>query len=214
MTAVTQSLAEVALAFGLKPEEFELIVQRLNREPNELELGVFSVMWSEHCSYKSSRRHLAKFPTSGRASHPGARRERRRRRYRRRTGGGVQDGIPQSSIVHRALSGRGDGRRRHHARRFHDGGPPHRSAECLAVRRSREPQDPPPGRRRGRRDRRLRQLRRRADSRRRDQFSPRLRRQHPGQRHVRRPGRRRQDFLLRRAGRWPAGGVFRVEDRA
>jgi phosphoribosylformylglycinamidine synthase len=57
--------ADVALASGLSAEEYALIVRRLNREPNALELGVFSVMWSEHCSYKSSRRHLAKFPTTG-----------------------------------------------------------------------------------------------------------------------------------------------------
>ena len=61
----TRSLAETAESFGLKAAEYALIVQRLNREPNLVELGVFSVMWSEHCSYKSSRRHLAKFPTSG-----------------------------------------------------------------------------------------------------------------------------------------------------
>jgi phosphoribosylformylglycinamidine synthase len=61
----SQSLAEMAVEFGLKPEEYELIVRRLNREPNYVELGVFSVMWSEHCSYKSSRAHLAKFPTKG-----------------------------------------------------------------------------------------------------------------------------------------------------
>ncbi len=42
-----------------------MILTRLNREPNLVELGVFSVMWSEHCSYKSSRRHLRKFPTTG-----------------------------------------------------------------------------------------------------------------------------------------------------
>jgi phosphoribosylformylglycinamidine synthase len=59
------SMAELAREYGLKAEEYELIVRRLNREPNALELGVFSVMWSEHCSYKSSRRHLAKFPTKG-----------------------------------------------------------------------------------------------------------------------------------------------------
>ena len=59
------SLLETALVFGLKASEYDLIVRRLNRHPNYLELGVFSVMWSEHCSYKSSRRHLAKFPTSG-----------------------------------------------------------------------------------------------------------------------------------------------------
>ncbi|HWE98985.1 MAG TPA: phosphoribosylformylglycinamidine synthase subunit PurL [Caulobacteraceae bacterium] len=56
---------DAALASGLSADEYALVVQRLNREPTAVELGVFSVMWSEHCSYKSSRRHLAKFPTSG-----------------------------------------------------------------------------------------------------------------------------------------------------
>src|SRR5260221_3627968 len=60
-----KSLSDTAAEFGLSPDEFALIVQRLNREPNVVELGVFSVMWSEHCSYKSSRRHLSKFPTTG-----------------------------------------------------------------------------------------------------------------------------------------------------
>src|SRR5277367_4078256 len=65
MTAAAKSMAELALEYGLKPDEYAVILQRLNREPNAVELGVFSVMWSEHCSYKSSRRHLAKFPTTG-----------------------------------------------------------------------------------------------------------------------------------------------------
>ena len=56
------SMAETAVEFGLKPEEYDLIVQRLNREPNDVELGVFSVMWSEHCSYKSVAPHLAQVP--------------------------------------------------------------------------------------------------------------------------------------------------------
>ena len=60
-----KSMADTAVEYGLKPEEYELIVRRLNREPNPVELGVFSVMWSEHCSYKSSRKHLGKFPTTG-----------------------------------------------------------------------------------------------------------------------------------------------------
>src|SRR5471030_1232555 len=63
--ADSKSIAETAVEFGLKPEEYQVIVQRLNREPNYLELGVFSVMWSEHCSYKSSKAHLSKFPTTG-----------------------------------------------------------------------------------------------------------------------------------------------------
>lgn len=44
-------------------EEYERIVELLGREPNLVELGIFSAMWSEHCSYKSSRPHLKKFPT-------------------------------------------------------------------------------------------------------------------------------------------------------
>ena len=65
MTPPDKTSAELAVEFGLKPDEYGLIVQRLNREPNLVELGVFSVMWSEHCSYKSSRRHLRKFPVTG-----------------------------------------------------------------------------------------------------------------------------------------------------
>ncbi len=63
--APAKTMAETAAEFGLKADEYDLIVKRLNREPNLVELGVFSVMWSEHCSYKSSRKHLSKFPTKG-----------------------------------------------------------------------------------------------------------------------------------------------------
>ena len=45
---------------GLKPEEFKKIKKLLKREPNLLELGIFSDMWNEHCSYKSSKLHLKK----------------------------------------------------------------------------------------------------------------------------------------------------------
>jgi phosphoribosylformylglycinamidine synthase subunit PurL len=50
---------------GIKPDEYDRILQLLGREPNLLELGLFSVMWSEHCSYKSSRVHLKTLPTTG-----------------------------------------------------------------------------------------------------------------------------------------------------
>jgi len=63
--APEKTTAQLALEYGLKPEEYALILERLGREPNAVELGVFSVMWSEHCSYKSSRRHLRKFPVTG-----------------------------------------------------------------------------------------------------------------------------------------------------
>ncbi len=51
---------------GLKPEEYINIKKLLKREPNLLELGIFSAMWNEHCSYKSSRKHLKNLPTKGR----------------------------------------------------------------------------------------------------------------------------------------------------
>ncbi len=50
---------------GLTDSEYELIVERLGREPNEVELAMFSLMWSEHCSYKHSRRLLSRLPTEG-----------------------------------------------------------------------------------------------------------------------------------------------------
>ncbi len=56
---------ELVKQHGLTPEEFERIKKILGREPNFTELGIFSVMWSEHCSYKNSRKELKKFPTSG-----------------------------------------------------------------------------------------------------------------------------------------------------
>jgi len=53
----------IALEHGLTEEEYENIINILGRKPNLTEIGIFSVMWSEHCSYKSSRIHLKKFPT-------------------------------------------------------------------------------------------------------------------------------------------------------
>jgi phosphoribosylformylglycinamidine synthase subunit PurL len=50
---------------GLKPDEYEEIVRRLGRHPNRAELGMFGVMWSEHCCYKNSRPLLSQFPTEG-----------------------------------------------------------------------------------------------------------------------------------------------------
>ena len=60
MTSITP---EIVAEHGLKPDEYAQIQEILGRAPNLVELGIFSVMWSEHCSYKSSKRHLAKLPT-------------------------------------------------------------------------------------------------------------------------------------------------------
>lgn len=57
--------AEEIAAEGIKPEEYEEIVRRLDRHPNKAELGMFGVMWSEHCCYKNSRPLLKQFPTEG-----------------------------------------------------------------------------------------------------------------------------------------------------
>ena len=62
---MTQITPAIVAEHGLSPDEFERIKTLLGREPNMVELGVFSVMWSEHCSYKSTRAHLRKLPTKG-----------------------------------------------------------------------------------------------------------------------------------------------------
>ncbi|WP_394999626.1 phosphoribosylformylglycinamidine synthase subunit PurL [Sphingomonas sp.] len=55
---------EIVAEHGFSPQEYERLLHAMEREPNLLELGIFSVMWSEHCSYKSSRVHLKKLPTT------------------------------------------------------------------------------------------------------------------------------------------------------
>lgn len=60
---MSQITPEIVAAHGLSEEEYQRVLKALGREPNLLELGIFSVMWSEHCSYKSSRIHLKKMPT-------------------------------------------------------------------------------------------------------------------------------------------------------
>ena len=66
---MTQSASEITPQIvadhGLNEEEYARILAAMGRVPNMVELGIFSVMWSEHCSYKSSRIHLAKLPTTG-----------------------------------------------------------------------------------------------------------------------------------------------------
>ncbi|NWP28925.1 phosphoribosylformylglycinamidine synthase II, partial [Escherichia coli] len=62
---MTQITSEIVAEHGFTPEEYERVLKAMGREPNLTELGIFSVMWSEHCSYKSSRIHLKKLPTEG-----------------------------------------------------------------------------------------------------------------------------------------------------
>ncbi|MEC7667588.1 MAG: phosphoribosylformylglycinamidine synthase subunit PurL, partial [Pseudomonadota bacterium] len=60
--AITPELID---AHGIKPDEYDRILEIIGREPTFTELGIFSAMWNEHCSYKSSKIHLRKLPTTG-----------------------------------------------------------------------------------------------------------------------------------------------------
>ena len=64
-SSAPQITPQIVAEHGLSPEEYDRVLNALGREPNLTELGIFSVMWSEHCSYKSSRIHLKKLPTEG-----------------------------------------------------------------------------------------------------------------------------------------------------
>src|SRR5690242_15328268 len=60
---MTKITPEIVREHGLSDDEYKHIIRLMNREPTMVELGIFSVMWSEHCSYKSTRVHLKKLPT-------------------------------------------------------------------------------------------------------------------------------------------------------
>src|ERR1043166_9309536 len=143
---------ELVREHNLTTEEYARITAMLGREPTFPELGIFSALWSEHCSYKHSRPVLKTFPTTGAQvvqgpgenagvlrlpngwavafkieshNHPSAvepyqgaaalcpRPNGRARRFQNR--------VAQPSVGRRAISGRGDGGRRHSARRIHHG---------------------------------------------------------------------------------------------
>ena len=162
---------------------------------------MYSVMWSEHCSYKSSKIYLRQFGrkvTDKMTSEPHGRhgRERRRRRHRRRLGGHLQDREPQPPELHRAVPGRRDRRRRHRARHHLDGRAPGRGHGCAALRRRRRPRHGPGRARRRARHQLLRQLPGPAQHRRRDLVRPGV----PGQPARQRARRRRA------AARGPAPG--------
>ena len=61
----TKMTPELVAEHGLTTEEYDTVLEIMGREPNLNELGIFSVMWSEHCSYKSSRFWLKTLPTTG-----------------------------------------------------------------------------------------------------------------------------------------------------
>ena len=170
-------------------------------------------MWSEHCSYKSSRVHLRNASHHRPSRAAGSRRKRGRRRHRRRAGSRLQDRIAQSSVVHRAVSGRGDRRRRHHPRHLHDGRAADRADELAPVRRARRSARAAEHGRRRRRHRGLRQQHRHSDGRRRDRVRGVLHRQSAGQCVLSRPCEGRRDRQGRREGHRQPGVLRRIEDR-
>ena len=62
---MNQITTEIVAQHGFTTEEYEKVLEIMGREPSMTELGIFSVMWSEHCSYKSSRVHLKRLPVTG-----------------------------------------------------------------------------------------------------------------------------------------------------
>ena len=205
---------ELIAEHGLSDDEYERILAILGRAPNLLELGIFSVMWSEHCSYKSSRHWLRRLPTEapwvicGPGENAGV----------VDIGDGMAAVFKIESHNHPSFiepyQGAATGVGGILRDVFTMGARPVALLELAALRCARASQDPLSGRRRGRRHRRLRQLRRRADGRRRDHLPRRLQRQHPGQRDVRGPGRQGPDLLCPRRRPRQSGGLCRRQDRA
>ncbi len=210
MTAITPELVK---EHGLTEGEYAHIKRLLNREPSFVELGIFSVMWSEHCSYKSTRIHLRKLPTKAPwvLQGPGE-------------NAGVIDIGDGDACIFKMES--------HNHPSFIE---PYQGAatgvggimrdvftmgarpialfdERAAFRRAGPSQDAPSGRRRGAWHRRLRQLHGRAHRRRRSEFPSLLQRQHPRQRDVRGHRQGEQHFPLRRQGRGQSRRLYRLQD--
>src|SRR6267378_1615765 len=82
---------DLALKHGLEREEYDRVTAILGRTPTYTELGIFSVMWSEHCSYKNSILELKTLPRTGSRLLVGAGEENGSRRHRPRLGGCIQD---------------------------------------------------------------------------------------------------------------------------
>ena len=204
---------ELVKEHGLKADEYERFVNLIGREPTITELGIVSAMWNEHCSYKSSRIHLRGLPTKAPWVIQGPGENAGVIDIGDGLGLHLQDGEPQPPLLHRALSGRGDGRRRDPARRLHHGRAAHRIAQLPALRRAGSSQDRASGLGRGRRHRRLRQFLRRAHRRRQRGLPHALQRQHPRQRHGGRPRAHRRDLLRQGHGRRKPDRLSRLEDR-
>ena len=185
----------------------------MGREPNGVELAMFSLLWSEHCAYKHSRKLLEEPADRRPPRGHGSGRERRRRRHRQRLLDRLQGRVPQPPVRGRALPGCGDRGRRDPAGRDRPRRPPDRDPRFTPLRRTRHRTDPLPGRRCGPRHRPLRQLDGHPHGRWRDLLRAALRAEPAGQRDVcgHRPDRRDGP---RRGGRnRQQGRPLRIADR-
>ena len=198
---------------GLKPDEYQRILDLIGREPSFTELGIFSAMWNEHCSYKSSKVHLRTLPTKAPwvIQGPGE-------------NAGVIDIGDGLAVVFKMEShnhpsyiepyqGAATGVGGILRDVFTMGARPIACLNALSLRRSRASQDAPSRVRRGGGRRRLRQFVRRADGRRPGALPHPLRRQQPRQRHGGRPRRDGQDFLRGGLRRRHADRLSRLQDR-
>jgi len=126
---------EIAAEHGLTAGEYARVKEILGREPNITELGIFSVMWSEHCSYKSSKMHLKRLPTRGKLVVQGP--AKMPASWISATAWSQRS--KSNRIIIRAMSSR-SGRdyrcRRNFARYFHDGRAPDRDSRFATVRRN------------------------------------------------------------------------------
>ena len=185
---------DLAVSHGLTREEYDRVVRLIGRDPTYSELGLFSALWSEHCSYKSSRVHLRRLPTKG----PHVLQGPGENAGIVDVGGGLgprlQDREPQPPVVHRAVPGRGDRGRRHPPRHLHDGRPAHRAPRLAPLRTGRRAGHAVPPRRGRRRDLPLRQLLRVPDGRGRGGLRAGVRAEPAGQRPVPGPGAEGRDL--------------------
>ena len=138
---------EVVREHNLNELEYGRIVEMLGRTPTLTELGVFSALWSEHCSLQALQAGAQDVSDHRPPGGAGAGRERRRAPAPRGVGGRLQDRIPQPPLGGRALSGRRDRRGRHPARCLHHGRSPGRGAQQPAVRAAGPSPEPLPLRR-------------------------------------------------------------------
>ena len=121
---------------GLTDSEYDLIVELLGREPNEVELAIFSLMWSRALRLQALAQAAADAADRGPARRHGPGRERGRGRRRRRAGVRVQGRVAQPPERGRAVPGRRDRRRRHPARHLRDRRAADRGARLAALRRA------------------------------------------------------------------------------